>query len=222
MAGSVGDLPILTIQDPSDVQGASDYDYRPLLLPMSLQLSDIGPLPGRPTVVSTILAVPPGEDGLTISGVGPDVVAFLELGVAPLVVSGTDLEDELSTPDCSPSTDVIKPGEVVIPEVRPVPRGIIDLELEKALLQVSILPMMVTPIVDPVVESSGTPALYPEPPLPVPSVDEQVPVLESVDEQVPVLVSSPFVRWPEVRSWMPFRLSVWTDHLPDLAVFADG
>ena len=54
-----------------------------------------------------------------------------------------------------------------------------------------MLPMMVTPIVDPVVESVGTPALYPEPPLPVPSVDEHVLVLESVVEQVPVLVSSP-------------------------------
>ena len=32
-----------------------------------------------------------------------------------------------------------------------------------------------------------TPALYPEPPLPVLSVEEQVPVLEYVDEQVSVL-----------------------------------
>ena len=51
--------------------------------------------------------------------------------------------------------------------------------------------MMVMPIVEPVVESSGTPVLYPEAPIPVLSVDEQDPVLESVDEQVPVLVSSP-------------------------------
>ena len=87
--------------------------------------------------------------------------------------------------------DAVKPGEVVLPEVCPAPRGGIDLELAKALLEVSILPMMVTPILDPVVESSGTPALYPEPPIHVLSVDEQVPVLESVDEQVPVLVSSP-------------------------------
>ena len=67
------------------------------LLPVSPQLSDIGMLPTRPTVVSASLAVP-------LSGVGPDVVAFPELGVAPLVDSGTDLEDELPTPDGSPST----------------------------------------------------------------------------------------------------------------------
>ena len=90
MEGSVGDLPILTIQDPSDVQGAMVYDCRP-----PLQLSDIGPLSGQPTVVSGSLAVPPWEDGLRISGVG--VLVVPELGVAPLVDSGMDLEDELPT-----------------------------------------------------------------------------------------------------------------------------
>ena len=191
MEGSVGDLPILMIQDPSDVQGAMVYDCRPLLLPVSLQLSDIGPLSGRRTVVSASMAVPPWEDGPTISGVGSDVVAVTELGGAPLVDAGTDLEDELPTPDGSPSTDAVKPGEVVLPEDCPAPRGGIDLELAKALLEVSVLPMMVTPIMDPVVESSVTPAMYPEPPIPVLSMDEQVPVFESVDEQVSVLVSSP-------------------------------
>ena len=34
--GSVGDLPIFTIQDPSDVQGLMIYDCRPPLLPVSL------------------------------------------------------------------------------------------------------------------------------------------------------------------------------------------
>ena len=193
MEGSVGDLPILTIQDPSDVQSAMVYDCRPPLLPVSLQLSDIGPLSVRPTVVSASVAVPPWKDGPTISCVGSDVVAFPELGVAPLVDSGTDLEDELSTPDGSPSTDAVKPGEVVLPEVCPVPRGGIDLELAKALLEVSVL--MVTPIVDPVVLSSGTPALYPERPLPVLSMDKQVPVLVSSPlrevAESPVLDDSP-------------------------------
>ena len=107
MEGSVGGLAILTIQDPSDVQGAMVYDCRPPLLPVSLQLSDIGPLSGRPTVVSASVAVPPWEDGLTISGVGSDVLAVTEIGVAPLVDSGTDLEDELPMLDGSPSTDAV-------------------------------------------------------------------------------------------------------------------
>ena len=191
MEGSVGDLPILMIQDPADVRGEMVYDCRPPLLPVSLEMSDIGPLSVRTTVVVASMAVPPWEEGPTISGVGSGVVAFPGFGVAPLVNSGTDLEDELFTPDGSPSTDAVKPGEVVLPEICPAPWRGIAFDLVKTLLEVSVLPPMVTAIVDPVVASLGTPALYPEPPLPVQSVDEQIPVLESVDEQVPMLVSSP-------------------------------
>ena len=153
MGGSVSDL-----QDPSDVQGALVYDCRPPLLPVSLQLSDIGPLSGQPTVVSASVAVPPWEDGRTISDVSPDGLVVPELGVAPLVDSGTDLEDELPTPDGSMSTDAVQPGEVVLPADCHAMRGGVDLELAQALLEVADLPMMVTPIMDPVVESSVTPA----------------------------------------------------------------
>ena len=38
-----------------------------------------------------------------------DGLIIPELGVAPLVDSGTDLDDELPTPDGSPSTDVSRP-----------------------------------------------------------------------------------------------------------------
>ena len=51
--------------------------------------------------------------------------------------------------------------------VHPAHPDIADLELEKALLSVSVLPVMVTPIVDPVVVSPVAPSLYQEPPLPV-------------------------------------------------------
>ena len=46
------------------------YDCRPPLLPVSLDLSGIGPLSGLHTVVSTSAVVPPRENGLTISGGG--------------------------------------------------------------------------------------------------------------------------------------------------------
>ena len=67
---SVGDLPVLTLQDPSDVQGAVVYDCQPPLLPVSLYLSGIGPLSGLPTVVSPSVVMPPQENGLTVSGGG--------------------------------------------------------------------------------------------------------------------------------------------------------
>ena len=77
-----------------------------------------------------------------------------ELGVAPLEDSGTDLEDELPTPDGSPSTDASK---LVLGPTSPG----VDLELVRALLEFGVLPAMVTPIVDPVVGTSATPAFVP-------------------------------------------------------------
>ena len=88
-----------------------------------------------------------------------------ELGVAPL---------ELPTPDGSPSTDASEPVR------SPTPPGV-DLELVRALIELGILPSMVTPIVDPVVGTSATAALYPMPP---------IPVLSGVDS-APGLVASP-------------------------------
>ena len=79
MGESVGDLPILTFPDPSDLQGALVYDCRPPLLPVSLQLVDIGPLPLRPTVVSASLTAPPWEDGIAVSGVSQERVAIRSL-----------------------------------------------------------------------------------------------------------------------------------------------
>ena len=98
---------------------------------------------------------------------GPERVAILELGVAPLVDPDTDLEDELPTPEDSMLLSDASPEGVRLPGVRPPPPHIADLELEKALLSVSILPVMVTPIVDPVVVSPVAPSSYQEPPLPV-------------------------------------------------------
>ena len=111
MSGSVSDLPILTLHDPTDAQGVVVYDCRPPLLPVSLQLCDLGPLSVRQGEVLASVAVPPWEDGQSIGDMGSDVVVFPELGVAPLVDSGTDLEDELPTPDGSPATVAVQTRE---------------------------------------------------------------------------------------------------------------
>ena len=93
-----------------------------------------------------------------------------ELAVAPLEDSGTDLEDELPTPDGSLSTYASKPV------LGPTSPGV-DLELARALLEIGVLPAMVTPIVDPVVGTSAMPALYPVTPIPVLSVVDSAPVV---------------------------------------------
>ena len=76
MTGSVDDFAILTIQDPADAQGAMVYDCRPPLIPVLLQLCDLGPLSVRPTVASASVAVPSWEDGPAIGDVVSDVVVF--------------------------------------------------------------------------------------------------------------------------------------------------
>ena len=140
------------------------------------KLQDIGPLPLRQTVVSASLAAPPREDDLAVSGVGPEGVAIPELGVAPLADSGTELEDEHPTPEDSLVMSASGPEEVCLPGVRPALPDVIDLELQKALLDVSVLPVMVTPIVDSVVTRPDAPCAYPATPLPVLQSNHQDPI----------------------------------------------
>ena len=93
-----------------------------------------------------------------------------ELGVAPLVDPDTDLEDELSTLEDSRSLSDSNLEGVRLPGARPTPLDLADLELEKALLSVSVLPVMVTPLVEafqPVEAFQVAPSTYPEPPVPV-------------------------------------------------------
>ena len=52
----------------------------------------------------------------------------------------------------------------------------IDLEVAHALLEVGVLPAMVTPIVDPVVEFPLTPATYAMPPVPLMSFGDSIPL----------------------------------------------
>ena len=159
---SVGvELPTLTVHDASDLQGLIVYNCRPPLLPVSLRLEDIGPLPLCRTVVSASLAAPPQEDFMAIGGVSPESVAIPELGVAPLVDSDTDLQDELPTPEDSMLLSYSSPEGVRLPRVRPAPA---DLALKKALISVSVLPVMVTPLVE---AFPVAPSTYPEPLVPV-------------------------------------------------------
>ena len=131
MTGSVSDLPILTLQDPADAQGALVYDCRPPLLPVSLQLSDLGAFARLRPEASASVSVAPREERSSIGDVDSDMVVFPDLGVAPLIDSGTDLEDELPTPDDSPGSVTVGSAGAVEPEVRPTPRGGFDMELAK-------------------------------------------------------------------------------------------
>ena len=94
----------------------------------------------------------------------PEGVAIPEFDVAPL----TDPE--------SASGSASGPDGVCLPGVHPALPDAFDLELEKALLDVSILPVMVTPLVDPVVGLPEAPSPYPAPLLPELPDDNQDPI----------------------------------------------
>ena len=98
---------------------------------------------------------------------GGDLLGLIcpELGVAPLVDPGTDLEDERPTPVGSPAS--------AVDESVPLSK---TLEVASALLDVGVLPAMVTPIVDPAVGCSMTPAMYPMPPVPMLSFVDSFPL----------------------------------------------
>ena len=104
---------------------------------------------------------------MEIGGVSPEGVAVPELDVAPLIDTDTELEDELPAPEDSPLFRVFSSEEARSLCVCPVTRELVDLELGKALLCVSILPEMVTPLEEPVEGFPTAPSSYPEPLVPV-------------------------------------------------------
>ena len=105
------------------------------------------------------------------SSSGGDLIELIypSLGVAPPVDPGTDLEDERPTPVGSPSLGVDK-------SVPLSATSGMDLELARALLEVGVLLVMVTPIVDPEVGSSMIRVGYPVPPIPELSLVASVPL----------------------------------------------
>ena len=98
MEPPVENIPVLTIQDPLATSGAVVLDCRPLLLPASMDISGVDLSAGRFPAVSAGMDVLPHEREPSSSG--GDLIGLIcpELGVAPLVDPGTDLEDERPTP----------------------------------------------------------------------------------------------------------------------------
>ena len=143
--------------------GAVVLDCRPPLLPVSMDISGVDMSASRVPAVSAGVNVLPHEREPLFSG--GDLLGLIcpELGVAPLVGPGTDVEYERPTPVGSPSP--------VVDRAVPLSTSSgVDLELTRVFLEVGVLPVMVTPIVDPEGKSSMTPAEYPVPPIPELSV----------------------------------------------------
>ena len=124
----------------------------------SLDLSDIGLLSGLPPAASANVGVPPSEHGLSISGGDSVGLVIPELNLRTLELTWrTSCRRRMG---CHPPILVSW-----------------FLELARALLELGVLPAVVTPIVNPEVGTSTTPVLYPVPPIPVLSVVDSAPVV---------------------------------------------
>ena len=99
-------------------------------------------------------------------GASPEGVAIPELGVAPSDDRGTDLEDELHTSEISMLISESSPEGVRLPELVSY-FWKTDSELEDELLHMTILPAILSPLVEPVEVLPMSPSAYPEPPVPV-------------------------------------------------------
>ena len=184
MPEAVGELPILTIQDPTDMVGASVVDCRPLVLPVSIPLSALSPRTvenARGT--SGFNSSPP--EGQSIMDMDNRIVGFLWND------PGTDVEDELPTLASSPvqcTTPAVMTGESGGPQEL---RDNFDLDLAKVLLDISVMPTMVSPIEDLVVIETTEVEEYAAP---------ETPTIETVTE------SPGFAVHQEsgiVTSWVP-------------------
>ena len=101
MSAAVGELPVLTIQDPADVVGASVIDCRPPVLPVSIPLRAL-----HPTTIENARGAsafnPSRTEGQSIMDMDTNEITIDRIVGVPWNDPGTDLEDELPTPASSP------------------------------------------------------------------------------------------------------------------------
>ena len=166
MSAAVSGLPVLTIQDPADVVGASVVDCRPPVLPVSIPLSSLS----RRTVENAR-----GTSGFNLSRTEGQSIMDMDTNEITIerIVSfpwndpGTDVEDELPTPASSPAqctTPAVMTGESGVPQKL---RDNIDLDLAKVLFDVSVMPTMISLIEDPVMSNTTGIAGYIAPDVPI-------------------------------------------------------
>ena len=184
MSEAVGELPILTIQDPTDLVGASVVDCRPPVLPVSIPLSALSPR----TVENARGASgfnPSRTEGQSIMDMDTNEISISRIVGFPWNDPGTDVEDELPTPASSPvqcTTPAVMTGE----SGGPLELGDnFDLDLAKVLLDISVMPAMVSPIEDSVVVETTEVAEYAAP---------EIPTIDTVTE-------SPGFAVPQESEW---------------------
>ena len=126
------------------------FDCRPAVLPASVDVSGIDIRTVRPAKPPAEPVVAPAEREQQFEG--PILFDHIhpELEVIPLLDSGTDCQDELSSPDGSPM--VISPiGGLSLSQ------GEDDVDLAQILAEFGTLPAFLTPIIDHCAEGEKPP-----------------------------------------------------------------
>ena len=172
MSEAVGELPILTIQDPTDMAGASVVDCRPPVLPVSIPLNALSPRTVE-NARGTSGFNPSRTEGQSIMDMDTNEITINRIVAFPWNDPGTDVEDELPMPASSPvqcTTPAVMTGESGGP---PELRDNFELDLAKVLLDVSVMLTMVSPIENSVVIETTEVAEYAAP---------EAPTIETVTE----------------------------------------
>ena len=139
--------------------GAVVFDCRPAVLPVSVDVSGIDMRTVRPAKPPAEPVVVPLEREQQFGGVALFDHIDPELDVIPLLDSGTDCQDELSSPDGSPM--------VISPIVTLSPSQVEDdVDLAQLLAEFGSLSAFVTPIVDTYEKGEIPPTQYRPPEVP--------------------------------------------------------
>ena len=140
-------------------------DCRPSLLPVSIPLIGLS----RETISDArdcVSYIPSEETGQSVMNMDTSEITINRIVGFPWNDGGTNVEDELPTPAVSPNQIVVS----AIPPAGtddPFGRGeSFDLELAKVICEVSVLPPLVTPLVEVVTSDCATVADYAPPAVP--------------------------------------------------------
>ena len=137
LSEAVDDGPLMTVQNPADMIGETVIDCRPSVLPVSI-----------PDAMGSSSFQPSQETGKSIMDMDTNEITINRIVGFQWDDPGTDLEDEMPTP-----AEVVSPVQNVAPVIPPAETADpfdwgddFDLDLAKVMLDVSVMPSMISPL----------------------------------------------------------------------------
>ena len=162
MLEAVGELPLLTIQNPADMDGDIVLDSRPPGLPVSIPLSVLSPRTLE-NARGTSGFHSSREEGQSIMDMDTSEITISHIVGFPWNDPGTDVKEELPTPASSPTQCMTTAVMLVGPGDPQELDDNFDLDLAKGLLDVSVMPTLISPIEDSLVSPTTAVSEYAAP-----------------------------------------------------------